>query len=74
MTLKKTGAFVQKESRYTWDGNELKAVPHFRRMILRQYPQYKDDLRKFFFHNHIRMKNDDDVRLLYEEINRLERK
>lgn len=74
MTLKKTGAFVQKESRYTWDGNELKSVPRFRRMILRQYPQYKDDLRKFFFRNHIRMKNDDDVRLLYEEINRLERK
>ena len=74
MTLKKTGAFVQKESRYTWDGNELKGVPRFRRMILRQYPQYKEELRKFFFHNHIRMKNDDDVRLLYEEINRLERK
>ena len=65
MTLKKTGAFVQKESRYTWDGNELKGVPRFRRMILRQYPQYKEELRKFFFHNHIRMKNDDDVRLLY---------
>lgn len=74
MTLKKTGAFVQKESRYTWDGNELKGVPRFRRMILRQYPQYKEELRKFLFHNHIRMKNDDDVRLLYEEINRLERK
>ncbi len=74
MTLKKTGAFVQKESRYTWDGNELKGVPRFRRMILRQYPQYKDELRKFLFHNHIRMKNDNDVRLLYEEINRLERK
>lgn len=74
MTLKKTGAFVQKESRYTWDGKELKGVPRFRRMILRQYPQYKEELRKFFFHNHIRMKNDDDVRLLYEEINRLERK
>ena len=74
MTLKKTGAFVQKESRYTWDGNELKGVPHFRRMILRQYPQYKEELRKFLFHNHIRMKNDDDVRLLYEEINRLEKK
>lgn len=74
MTLKKTGAFVQKESRYTWDGNELKGVPRFRRMILRQYPQHKEELRKFFFHNHIRMKNDDDVRLLYEEINRLERK
>ena len=71
MTLKKTGAFVQKESRYTWDGNELKAVPRFRRLLLRQYPQHKDELRKFFFHNHIRMKNDDDVRLLYEEINRL---
>lgn len=74
MTLKKTGAFVQKESRYTWDGNVLKGVPRFRRMILRQYPQYKEELRKFIFHNHIRMKNDDDVRLLYEEINRLERK
>lgn len=74
MTLKKTGAFVQKESRYTWDGNELKGVPRFRRMILRQYPQHKEELRKFFFHNHIRMKNDDDVRLLYKEINRLERK
>ncbi len=74
MTLKKTGAFVQKESRYTWDGNELKGVPRFPRMILRQYPQYKEELRKFLFHNHIRMKNDDDVRLLYEEINRLERK
>jgi hypothetical protein len=74
MTLKKTGAFVQKESRYTWDGNELKGVPRFRRMILRQYPQYKEELRKFLFHNHIRMKNDDDVRLLYKEINRLERK
>ena len=71
MTLKKTGAFVQKESRYTWDGNELKAVPRFRRMLLRQYPQHKDELRKFFFHNHIRMKNDDDVRLLYQEINRM---
>lgn len=71
MTLKKTGAFVHKESRYTWDGIELKAVPRFRRLLLRQYPQYKEDLRKFFFHNHIRMKNDDDVRLLYEEINRL---
>ena len=74
MTLKKTGAFVQKESRYTWDGNELKGVPRFRRMILCQYPQHKEDLRKFLFHNHIRMKNDDDVKLLYEEINRLERK
>ena len=52
----------------------VRGVPRFRRMILRQYPQYKDDLRKFFFRNHIRMKNDDDVRLLYEEINRLERK
>lgn len=71
MTLKKTGAFVQKVSRYTWDGNELKAVPRFRRQILRQYPLYKDELRKVFFHNHIRMKNDDDVRSLYQEINRL---
>ena len=74
MTLKKTGAFVQKESRYTWDGNELKAVPRFRRLLLRQYPQHKDELRKFFFHNHIRMKNDDDVRLLYEEVNKLLRR
>lgn len=74
MTLKKTGAFVQKESRYTWDGNELKAVPRFRRLLLRQYPQHKEELRRFFFHNHIRMKNDDDVRLLYEEVNRLLRK
>ena len=71
MTLKKTGEFVHKESRYTWDGNELKAVPRFRRMLLRQYPEHKEELRKFFFHNHIRMKNDDDVRLLYQEINRL---
>ena len=71
MTLKKTGSFVQKESRYTWDGNELKAVPRFRRLLLRQYPQHKEELRKFFFHNHIRMKNDSDVKLLYEEINRL---
>ena len=71
ISLKKSGAFVQKESRYTWDGNELQAVPRFRRMLLRQYPQHKDELRKFFFHNHIRMKNDDDVRLLYQEINRL---
>ena len=71
MTRKKTGAFVQKESRYTWNGNELKAVPRFRRLLLRQYPQHKEELRKFFFHNHIRMKNDDDVKLLYEEINRL---
>ena len=53
------------------DGNELKAVPRFRRQILRQYPLYKDELRKVFFHNHIRMKNDDDVRSLYQEINRL---
>ncbi len=74
MTLKKTGAFVHKESRYTWDGTDLKAVPRFRRMLLRQYPTHKEDLRKFFFHNHIRMKNDDDVRLLYEELNRLLRK
>ena len=71
LTLKKTGVFVHKESRYTWDGNELKAVPRFRRMLLRQYPQHKEELRKLFFHNHIRMKNDDDVMLLYKEINRL---
>ncbi|MBR5644328.1 MAG: hypothetical protein IKW77_09090 [Salinivirgaceae bacterium] len=70
MTLKKTGAFVHKESRYTWDGNELKAVPKFRRLLLRQYPTHKDELRKLFFHNHIRMKNDNDVKLLYQEINR----
>ncbi|MBO7496613.1 MAG: hypothetical protein J6T98_08660 [Salinivirgaceae bacterium] len=71
MTLKKTGEFVHKTYRYTWNGIELRAVPRFRRLLLRQYPQYKEDLRKFFFHNHIRMKNDDDVKLLYEEINRL---
>lgn len=71
MSLKKSGAFVQKESRYTWDGNELKSVPRFRRMLLRQYPQHKEELRKFFFHNHIRMKNDSDVKLLYQEVNRL---
>lgn len=70
LTLKKTGAFVQKESRYTWDGTELKAVPRFRRLLLRQYPTHKEELRKFFFHNHIRMKNDDDVKLLYQEINK----
>ena len=70
MTQKKTGAFVHKESRYTWDGTELKAVPRFRRLLLRQYPEHKDELRKFFFHNHIRMKNDNDVRLLYQEINK----
>lgn len=71
MTIKKTGAFIHKENRYTWDGNELNAVPRFRRMLLRQYPEHKEELRKFFFHNHIRMKNDDDVRLLYQEINRI---
>ncbi|MBR2195539.1 MAG: hypothetical protein IJ911_07985 [Salinivirgaceae bacterium] len=74
MSQKKTGVFVHKESRYTWDGNELNAVPRFRRMLLRQYPEHKEELRKFFFHNHIRMKNDNDVRLLYQEINRLVRK
>ena len=71
MTEKKTGIFAHKESRYTWDGKELKSVPRFLRMLLRQYPQHKEDLRKFFFHTHIRMKNDDDVKLLYQEINRL---
>lgn len=71
MTEKKTGIFAHKESRYTWDGKELKSVPRFRRMLLRQYPEHKEELRKFFFHNHIRMKNDDDVKLLYQEINRL---
>jgi hypothetical protein len=71
LTLKKTGEFVHKTHRYTWNGKDLKAVPRYRRLLLRQYPEYKDALRKFFFHNHIRMKNDDDVRLLYQEINRL---
>ena len=71
LTLKKTGEFVHKTYRYTWDGKDLKAVPRFRRQLLRQYPQHKEELRKFFFHNHIRMKNDDDVKLLYEEVNRL---
>jgi len=70
LTLKKTGEFVHKTYRYTWDGKNLKTVPRFRRQLLRQYPQHKEELRKFFFHNHIRMKNDDDVRLLYQEINK----
>lgn len=74
ISQKKTGAFSQKENRYTWDGIELKAVPRSRRMLLRQYPEHKEVLRHFIFHNHIRMKNDDDVRLLYEELNRLLRK
>lgn len=70
-TLKKTGRFVQKQNTYTWNQQELKSVPKIRRIIYRQYPEFKSDIRKFVIHNHIHMKNEDDVKNLYQEINRL---
>lgn len=70
-TLKKIGKFVHESVLYIWDGKELKNAPKIRSRIWRQYPQYKENIRKFVFRNHIRMKNEDDVKILYQEINRL---
>lgn len=70
-TIKKTGAFVHKTTLYSWNKLSLTNVPKIRRSVYKQYPDLKGDIRKFVLHNHIRMKNEDDVRLLYQEINRL---
>lgn len=74
LTIKKTGAFVHKTTLYSWNKQTISTVPKMRRLVYKQYPAIKGDLRKFVMHNHIRMKNEDDVKLLYQEINRLVKK
>lgn len=69
--IKKTGAFDHKNTLYAWNKKGYYTVPKSRRAVYKQYPDLKGDIRKFVLHNHIRMKNEDDVRLLYQEINRL---
>lgn len=67
----KTSEFVHKITLYAWDKHDYKNVPKIRRHLYKQYPEYKNEVRKFVIHNHIRLKKEDDVRLLYQEINRL---
>lgn len=69
--IKKSGAFAHESTLYAWNKHYYYNVPKTRRHVYRQYPEIKSDIRKFVIHNHIRMKNEDDVRLLYQEINRL---
>jgi len=67
----KTGQFIHKETIYAWNGNELTPIPMRRKAIYKQFPEHKEKLRKFIIHNHIKLKNQSDIILLYKEINRL---
>lgn len=67
----KSAEFVHQYTTYTWNGRELSIVPKRRGAIFKQYPAHKDELRKFCFQHHIRMKDKKSVVLLYTKINEL---
>lgn len=67
----KTSAFNHKITLYAWNKQDYYNVPRIRKHLYKQYPEHKNEIRKFVIHNHIRMKKEDDVRLLYQEINQL---